>query len=157
MLIVQKNAENNLDFKISYPIEDEMRLLCNSIEKMRNALYQNNIQMWRMTEEQKEVNSAFSHDLRTPITVIKGYLDYLDTYLKHDYLDKEEINNTLTIMSKNINRVESYVEMMNTIQKLEDTPIIREKIQLTDFIELFTTNIQNLVNQHNKYIYIEKS
>ena len=122
---------------------------------MRNALYENNVKIWRITEERKEVNSAFSHDLRTPITVIKGYLGYLDEYLKQDNLNKKKITKTLNIMSKNINRVEAYVEMMNTIQKLEDTPINKEKTQLDDFIELFIINFQNLANQQGKNITID--
>ena len=149
-----KLADNTLDFKINYPVEDEMGLLCHSIEKMRNALYENNIKMWRMTEERKEVNSAFSHDLRTPITVIKGYLDYLEAYFKQDNLNKEKINQTLSIMSKNMNRVEGYVEMMNTIQKLEDTPIVKKQIQVNEFLEIFIRNTENLAIQHEKRVQI---
>ena len=42
------------------------------LKKMRVALKENNIEMWRQVEERKRLNAAFSHDLRTPLTVLKG-------------------------------------------------------------------------------------
>lgn len=64
-------AENDLDFSIVYDKDDEMGLLCKAFEKMRSALESNNREMWRQMNERKKLNAAFSHDLRTPLTVTK--------------------------------------------------------------------------------------
>ena len=70
-------AENDLDFSIVYDRNDEMGLLCKAFEKMRSALESNNREMWRQMNERQKLNAAFSHDLRTPLSVLKGYVEYL--------------------------------------------------------------------------------
>lgn len=68
-------AANDLDFSIAYDRKDEMGLLCKAFEKMRSALANNNREMWRQMDERQKINAAFSHDLRTPLTVIEGHLE----------------------------------------------------------------------------------
>lgn len=148
-------AHHDLDFKIYYPSDDEMGLLCDAMEKMRRALYNNNIKMWRMTEERKEVNNAFSHDLRTPITVLKGYVNYLDEYLKTEAPSKEKLAKTLRVMSKNVAKIENYVEMMNTIQKLEDTPVKKEQVSTLSFWDTIKDNGNKLSKRYGKELEIQ--
>lgn len=52
---------DNLDFEMQYNAEDELGALCKSFEKMRESLQTNYKQMWRMTEQRKELNAAFAH------------------------------------------------------------------------------------------------
>ncbi|MFD2880718.1 HAMP domain-containing protein [Paenibacillus rhizoplanae] len=73
----QKISGNDLNFRIPQASEDEMGQLCGSFERMRAALEDNNRQMWRSIEDRKQLNAAFfSHDLRTPLTVLRGYADF---------------------------------------------------------------------------------
>ncbi len=44
---------------------------------MRNELIENNQKVWELLDQRKALTASVSHDLRTPITVLKGYLDYL--------------------------------------------------------------------------------
>ena len=44
---------------------------------MRLSLEENNKAMWNAMEERRRLNAAFAHDLRTPLTVLQGYSDYL--------------------------------------------------------------------------------
>ena len=71
----QKISEKNLDFEIEYSGNNEMGKLCESFETMRQQLAKNNIEMWNMIEEQKRVQHILAHDIRTPLTVLLGYLD----------------------------------------------------------------------------------
>lgn len=64
-------------------------------EKMREQLQLNNSEMWNMIEEQKQMRSAFSHDLRTPLSVLKGYVEYLIRYYPKGKLSQEKIMETL--------------------------------------------------------------
>ena len=48
-----------------------------SFEIMRTALVNNFSEMWKQVEERKALNAAFAHDLRTPLTVLKGYNEML--------------------------------------------------------------------------------
>lgn len=64
--------ENDLDFTVSAVSNDELGRLCAAFETMRQSLLENNRLLWRQTEERKRLNAAFSHDLRNPVTVLKG-------------------------------------------------------------------------------------
>lgn len=71
-------SNNDLDFTIDYQKQDELGKLCSAFELMRRELVRNNRYMWNLVEERRKINASISHDLRTPITVIKGYSEYLD-------------------------------------------------------------------------------
>lgn len=126
----EKITHNQLDFTIAYEKTDEMGQLCQSFEKMRSALYQNNQEMWRMLEERKNLNAIFSHDMRTPITVIKGYRDLLEKYIPSGEVSKEKALEILARMKSEITRLEKYTQKMGSLQKIGDIiPDIKE----TDF------------------------
>ena len=69
----EKIAKSDLDFSIAYDSKDELGELVASFEIMRTTLANNFSEMWRQVEERKALNAAFAHDLRTPLTVLKGY------------------------------------------------------------------------------------
>ncbi len=120
-------ANNDLDFSIEYKSTDEMGKLCESFEKMRSALLQNNKEIWRQIEERKRLNSAFAHELRTPLTILKGYNEMLSSS------SDIQVRNTIKVMKKNVDRMERYIDNMSKMQKLEEiTPKI-QKIYTKDF------------------------
>ena len=129
-------AANDLDFSIEYDKNDEMGLLCKAFEKMRSALENNNREMWRQMNERKKLNAAFSHDLRTPLTVIEGHLGILQKYTPEGKLSAADTMKTYAIMAGQIERLKSYVASMNTLQRLEDVPIVRKQLISSDFIAM---------------------
>ena len=76
----EKIANNDLDFSIDYDNNDELGQLCASFEIMRTTLADNFSKMWRQVEERKALNAAFAHDLRTPLTVLKGYNEMMNDF-----------------------------------------------------------------------------
>lgn len=130
----RKIAKNDLDFQVIYNSEDEMGKLCQSFEIMRASLEESNRQMWRTMDERKRLNAAFAHDLRTPLTVLRGYTDFLAKYLPQDKISKDKQLLTVTTMSDHIERLENYVTSMNTLQKLEDIMVYPQKVELEAFI-----------------------
>lgn len=116
-------SDDNLDFVIDYSGNDELGQLCSSFEKMRLSLQDNNRTMWRMIEEKRKLNKAFSHELRTPLTVMRGNVELLEkVYMRSDVSEGKKAA-ILSTVSKNIERIESYVYSMGTMSKLEDQPI----------------------------------
>lgn len=107
-------SNNNLDFSIKYDSKDELGELCSSFETMRFTLANNFSEMWRQMEERKQLNAAFAHDLRTPLTVLKGYNEILQS--NHDPITKS----TAATMRKHIFRLERYVDSMSHLRRLED-------------------------------------
>lgn len=129
----EKIAGSSLDFHIEYNKMNELGQLCQSFEKMRSALYQNNREMWRMLEERKELNAAFSHDMRTPITVIRGYRDLLEKYIPGGEVSEEKTMQILEMMKGQIDRLENYTQKMSALQKLEDIVPEPREVTLKEF------------------------
>ena len=114
-LASEKISCNELDFTVASDSSDEMGQLCASFETMRTALAQNFSEMWRQMEERKRLNAAFAHDLRTPLTVLKGYNEMLQTS------GDEQTKATAVTMQRHISRLEHYVDTMSQLRRLEDT------------------------------------
>ena len=128
-----KIAANDLDFSIEYDRNDEMGLLCKAFEKMRSALGKNNREMWRQMNERKKLNAAFSHDLRTPLTVMEGHLGILQKYTPQGKLSADDVMQIYAAMARQIERLKNYTSSMNTLQRLEDVPIVRKQLAAGDF------------------------
>lgn len=116
----RKISQNDLDFRIHVPSGDELGRLCQSFETMRASLEENNRSLWTAVEERKRLNAAFSHDLRTPLTVLQGYSDFLLEALPSGELSPEKTVSTVLTMKRSLTRLQRYVESMNSLQKLED-------------------------------------
>lgn len=123
-------SNNRLDFSVEAPEENELGDLCLSFEKMRIALRDNNLEMWRQVEERKRLNAAFAHDLRTPLTVLKGQTEMLVKYAPK--MSEEKIISTAEMMGRHITRLEAYVNTMNELQRLEDVEIKKESVAIKD-------------------------
>lgn len=116
----EKIGQNDLDFKIKQESSDELGRLCGSFETMRASLEENHRSMWRAMEERRRLNAAFAHDLRTPLTVLQGYSDYLLEGLPSGKISSEKAADTAATMRRSVSRLQSYVEGMSSLQRLED-------------------------------------
>ncbi len=131
----RKISENQLDFEIYYYKKNEMGQLCGAFNDMRKALFENNRELWHALEERKRLNSAFSHDLRTPLTVLKGYAEFLEKYSAEGKVSPEKLSEVLGKMTGQIVRLEHYTQKMSAAQKLEDITPCCEEVSVKGFSE----------------------
>ena len=108
----EKMGSGNLDEKIEIckDREDEVGELCESFENMRQKLSDFTKAKMRYEEENRQLISNISHDLRTPITTIKGYVEGImdgvadtpekrDRYLKMIYSKANEMDSLINELS----------------------------------------------------------
>ena len=112
---ITRIQNHDLDFFMPVRSDDELGQLCAAFDTMREELLKSNQELWRQAEERKRLNAAFSHDLRNPITVLKGTVKLL----RQGTADEQAINRLESYTS----RIEQYVEAMSSIQRLEQMPM----------------------------------
>lgn len=149
---VERIQEDNLDFHIEYDGDDELGWLCCSMEKMRRELRQKHKALWESLEQRKLLNASVAHDLRTPITVLKGYLDYLEKNIPQDKLTEDMLLDTVSSMQGAVSRLELYVESVRDIEKIENIEIEKRSENVKLLLNELRSNVLQLAG--NKEIII---
>ncbi|MDE6221948.1 MAG: HAMP domain-containing histidine kinase [Lachnospiraceae bacterium] len=114
---------HDLDFSIPEVSRDELGQICAAFETMRGELMRTNQELWRQAEERRRLNAAFAHDLRNPITVLKGTVKML----RQGNGDEQALER----LERYTLRIEQYVEAMSSIQRLEQMPVCRKTVNVS--------------------------
>ena len=127
--------DGNLDFEVEIGDDDEIGELCADFEEMRIRLKESTEEKVVFDSQNKELISNISHDLKTPITAVKGYVEGLldgvaDTpekqkkYLRTIYNkanDMDRLINELTFYSKiDTNRIPYTFNKINVKEYFDD-------------------------------------
>lgn len=128
----KKITEGNLDFELPMAGDDEIGELCIDFEEMRRRLKESAEEKVEAERQNKELISNISHDLKTPITAVKGYVEGLidgvaDTPEKQDKYIRT-IYNKANDMDRLINELAFYSKIdANRI------PYTFDKIRVKDY------------------------
>lgn len=106
-----------------------------SLEKMRRELME-------MQTSKNHFITGISHDLRTPVSVIKGYSEAI---MDEVITDKSEIKNTIELIESKATQLEAMIDTLINFVKLNNTEI-KEK--------LVSQSITKLIQDFAKYIEI---
>ena len=131
----QNIKEGNLDFVLDVEGKDEFSELCQDFEEMRRRLKESTEEKSLIEKENRELISNISHDLKTPITAVKGYVEgimdgvadtpeKMDRYVRTIYNKTNEMDhliNELTFYSKiDTNRIPYTSSKLNVEDYFED-------------------------------------
>lgn len=131
----QNIKEGNLDFVLDVEGKDEFSELCQDFEEMRRRLKESTEEKSLIEKENRELISNISHDLKTPITAIKGYVEgimdgvadtpeKMDKYIRTIYNkanDMDRLINELTFYSKiDTNRIPYTFSRINVADYFDD-------------------------------------
>ena len=131
----QNIKAGNLDFTLEVDGKDEIGELCQNFEEMRLRLKESSEEKIASEKENKVLISNISHDLKTPITAIKGYVEGImdgvadtpekqDKYIRTIYNKANEMDtliNELTLYSKiDANRIPYNFKRINVADYFND-------------------------------------
>ncbi|WP_090867987.1 sensor histidine kinase [Oceanobacillus limi] len=131
-------SDGNLNYRIDKTGKDELGQLSETFETMRRKLKEAEELQYRYEENRKELIASISHDLKTPMTSIKGYVngirdgvantpEKIDRYMETIYAkanDMDRLIDELFLYSKlDLHQVPFHYETINL------------QLYLSDFVE----------------------
>ncbi|HDR7760648.1 HAMP domain-containing sensor histidine kinase [Bacillus cereus] len=144
---VNEIAKGNLSYRIEEKGQDEMALLTKNINQMAEELMVN-IEKEREIEKQKnELITNVSHDLRTPLTSIMGYLRLLRDAR---YDNREQYDEYIKIAFSKSEQLKNLIEDLFEYTKLTNENIVLEKQEVC-INEMLDQLIEELVPQAEEH------
>ena len=134
-IAMRKIAEGDFDYRLPDKQEGEIGHLHDNYEQMRLQLKENAEEKMQNEKKSKELVSNISHDLKTPITSIKGYVEgimdgvadtpeKMDKYIKTIYNkanDMDRLINELTTYSGiDSNKIPYHFHVLNRADYFQD-------------------------------------
>lgn len=140
------NSDTNAEILISsrqkeikYFVKDINKTI-KEYKKLRNNYYHNSLKL-----KQQIIN--LSHDLRTPITVIIGYLDLLE---------ERGINNKeLEVIKRRINELKDLTEDLFRFVIIEETNLVKEKLDVVNLLKESVLSFYNNFVKKNLKVSID--
>jgi signal transduction histidine kinase len=130
-----KISEGDLDFGIAEEGEDEVRELCRTLELMRLKLKESIYLQQKYDENRNFLVSSISHDLKTPVTSIKGYIEgiidgvaktpekmeeYLETARSKAVLVNSMIDDLILYSKLDLNQLHYHFQNTDLVNYFED-------------------------------------
>ncbi len=117
----------DFSYKIKYDYDTEIGVFCRSFEAMRDELMVSREKELDIKNNEKELLACLSHDIKTPLTAIHGYVSGIkDGIVK----DKDGIDNYCEII---LNRVKMLTKLLEDILEHSKAELNKMNITLTEF------------------------
>lgn len=152
----QMIADNELDFHVSYENKDEMGTLCKEFEMMRSDLADNNRKMWRMIDDEKALRNAIAHDIRSPLSILRGYQEMLLEFVSAESIKTEDVIDILQTGMYQIDRIEHFTENMRKMSHLEQRKLQCSEIELSELAKKIEAEAAMLSKKESKLCKVER-
>lgn len=120
-------AKGNLNTKVQIQSNDEVGSLAQAINDL-------SIELNNYRRNRSELLANISHELRTPISYLKGYAQLINS---HQYRDDKELENYSGIIEKESDRLAKLIQELFELSKMEEGQInlYMQSIDIEDMIE----------------------
>lgn len=148
----QIRKEDSLNFEVKSSNWKEIDEVLQSLDKMKHALSESLESQWKLETERKNQISALAHDIKTPLTVLKGNAELL----QETNLSKEQMIYQRSII-KSISDIEQYVKSLLDIFYLESQLQLNyEEINIEMFMRELLEQIEYLIKKKQINLQITK-
>ncbi len=133
-----------LEFEIAYGSVKEINAVLKAMDDMREALKESLESQWQLEQMKKEQMSALAHDLKTPLTLVRGNAELLqDTELT------EEQEEYAGCIADSAGRMQNYVQMMLEMTKAAAAvPVIRRMTDSDALLDEVKRQAGSLCSMH---------
>lgn len=145
-IIAQSKELNNrnIEAKLTKSKDDEIGELVDVINETFSKRE-------NLIKSQKKFSSDISHELKTPISIIKGYLDIL----KWGKTDEKLLDEGLGNIDIEIKNIEQIINNLFLSSQLEQIRIIKEKIELTSLAQKIKRDYEVIYPEQEMFVISE--
>ena len=124
--------EGNLDFSVGHCGIEEFDDLCSDFEEMRKRLKNSTEEKVSFDHENKELISNISHDLKTPITAVKGYVEGIMDGVADT---PEKMDKYIRTIYNKANEMDRLIDELTFYSKIDTNriPYTFSKIHISDY------------------------
>lgn len=153
--VTNKMSQLSFDEKINYKGHDEIGLLAKSIDDMSDELKKSIDKLHADVERRKRLIRDVSHELKTPVTTIRGYTENIQIVAG----DNERVSRYCDIMLEECDIIQSLLSEMLYMSKIEDEgyECRMEVIDTQELEEKLRTRIKNEFDDKDISIDFEKT
>lgn len=129
-------GEGDLDYRISYAGKDEFAPVCMAFNEMAARLKSSVERARRDEESRKELLAGISHDLRSPLTSIRAYVEGLLDGVAKTEQARQRYLHTIRTKAEDIDRLVSQLFLYSKLD-LEGAPMEMRPLRLDGFVSSF--------------------
>lgn len=145
-------AANDLDFTVAQTRNDELGRLCAQFETMRAELARTEAELWRAADNRRQVNAAFAHDLRTPLTVVSGQAQLIERVAQQD-----EVRHAAAAIARQAERLAAFAESMHGLDTLEATAVEPAPLNLNAWLDEAASDARAVVQAAGATLTVERT
>jgi len=129
---VRSFQEGDLTARIENPEKSDISIFANSFNEMADTIVGNMDKMKSVDLLRRELIANVSHDLRTPLAILKGYVETLQ--MKQDSLTEVEKQEYLQITHDNVDKLSKLINQLFEYSKLEAEQVspVKEPFSITE-------------------------
>lgn len=148
LIVTQKIEKQDLDFKIESSGIFEVDRALSALEHLKQALKNSLAEQWQADKLRQEQISALAHDLKTPLTIIRG-----NTELLYDTILADNQKECADYIKGSVVQMQDYIETLIDMTKAkENFPFRRKNVKLSSLLQEIRTQAKGLCAVKNIYL-----
>jgi len=143
---VHQIRDGNLDYRIAYTGKDEFAAVCTDFNEMAERLLDMVNARQRDEESRKELIAGISHDLRTPLTSIKTYVEGIELGMASTPQMQKHYLGTIKDKTKDLEHIINQLFLFSKLD-IGEFPMKMETVDFGRFLSEFTKSVSNEYEQ----------
>ncbi len=152
---VKRFQAGDLQARIVHPEKSDIAVFATSFNQMADTITENIEKIKSVDALRRELIANVSHDLRTPLAILKGYAETLQ--MKKETLTPEEQNKYLNIIQGNVDRLSKLIDQLFEYSKLEAEQVapIMEPFSITELSHDLIAKFKLIADKKNILLTLE--
>jgi signal transduction histidine kinase len=134
---VHELRDGNLKFRIEYNSNDEFKSVCDDFNEMAKQLHDVVTARQKDEKSRKELIAGISHDLRTPLTSIKAYIEGIEKGVASTPETQKKYLDTIKGKTEELERIINQLFLFSKLD-IGEFPLKIERVEMNETLREFT-------------------